>query len=413
MPPSSKTINRAKLKQDIDAIRKDLSVIDWSQIFDSRDLNKTVISFCFRLSQIISKHTNIITLKRRERAIKPWITPGLIRCMRHRDRLHMQARKYPDDILKRIIYTRYRNFCNNLLRKLKRQYDDVSLSTNLKNPKKMWRSIKDICHLTTKIQDPYELLNTEGAADAKVSLDKCNIYFSTVGQTLANSILHELQTDEKKLAAKVKPRHQILNSFFMTPTDEHEVENIIMSLQNDKAPGIDGLSNALLKEIKDVIISPLTTIFNQSLLTGVFPEQWKIACIKPIYKAGTKNSPQNYRPISLLTAFSKLLEKVVSNRLNNFIEANNLISSRQFGFRSGKSTEDAVTLFTSTIAGHLDHNKTSLAVFLDLSKAFDTVSIPILLEKLETQFGIRGVALDWFRSYLTERKHCIRVGAYE
>ena len=137
-----------------------------------------------------------------------------------------------------------------------------------------------------------------------------------------------------------------------------------------------------------------------------------MACIKPIYKSGTKDSPHNYRPISLLTAFSKLLEKVVSRRITKYIEDNNLISPKQYGFRKGQSTEDAVSQLTSKIAASLDCQKANISIFLDLSKAFDTVSIPILLEKLDSQFGIRGVALEWFRSYLTNRMHCTKIGTF-
>lgn len=411
--PSARMVGGFKLKHDFEGIKKELSRVDWSETFNSVDLNKTVNAFCFQLQHIINKHTRKVSIKRKEYNIKPWITPGLIRCMRHRDRLHILSRKHPADTLTRIVYTRYRNFCNSLLRKLKTEYYNNTLSANTNNHKKLWKSIKDICHFSVGKQEPQELLKIGGATDAKHSLNICNSYFSTVGQTLANHILGVLQTNEKALASKIYPKHVLLNSFFMHPTDEYELGSLILALHNDKAAGIDDLSNALLKQIKSIIISPLTAILNLSIQTGVFPDKWKMACIKPIYKNGEKDSPQNYRPISLLTAFSKLLEKIVSKRLIKFIEANNLISPRQFGFRAGRSTEDAVNLLTSTVATYLDAGKASIGVFLDLSKAFDTVSIPILLRKLESQFGVRGLALDWFRSYLTGRKQCVRVCGLE
>lgn len=181
----------------------------------------------------------------------------------------------------------------------------------MNNPKKLWIAVKDICHFPSKKQECYELLELEGALDTKDSLNICNNYFSTIGQTLAGKILQDLNTDEKELATKVKSKCNMVNSFFIKPTNEYEINSLIESLQNDKAAGIDELNNVLIKIIKDEIASPLAIIFNQSILSGIFPDSWKTACIKPIYKSGTKDSPLNYRSISLLTAFSKLLEKVV------------------------------------------------------------------------------------------------------
>ena len=221
--PCSNTKTRVKIKYNIDGIKKELRDVSWDEIFDPNDINKSVNSFCSRLNYIINKHTSKKNLKRSERNFKPWITPGLIRCMRHRDRLHMQSRKYPNDTLKRFIYTRYRNFCNDLLRKLKTKYDSYNLSLCEKNPKRMWRTVKDICHFPNSKLDSYELLDIEGAVNAKDSLDKCNKYFSTIGQTLATKILRELNTDEQKLSKKIHPKHIMSNSFFIKPTDQYEL----------------------------------------------------------------------------------------------------------------------------------------------------------------------------------------------
>lgn len=134
-----------------------------------------------------------------------------------------------------------------------------------------------------------------------------------------------------------------------------------------------------------------------------------MAAVIPIYKNGAKDDPCNYRPISLLGGYSKLLERVVNKRLTKYLEKNSLLSDRQFGFRQGKSTEDAVTLLTDMVVTHLDQGRSCVGVFLDLAKAFDTVSIPILLRKLSA-LGIRGLSLNWFSSYLSGRKQCVQIG---
>lgn len=181
-----------------------------------------------------------------------------------------------------------------------------------------------------------------------------------------------------------------------------------MGLKSDSAPGLDGINNRMLKQIQSYITVPLTHICNLSLIEGTFPDEWKEAGIIPIYKSGDKDDPGSYRPISLLPSLSKILEKLVNKRLINFLEKNKLISDRQFGFRKGRSTEDAVTILTGAIANQLDRGLACIGVFLDLAKAFDTVSLQILLKKMEAM-GVRGISLTWFQSYLSRRKQCVKV----
>jgi hypothetical protein len=130
-----------------------------------------------------------------------------------------------------------------------------------------------------------------------------------------------------------------------------------------------------------LLIKPLTHIYNLSLSSGIFPTIWKTALVTPIYKNGDKSKPCNFRPISLLTFFSKLLEKLVNKRIVSYLESNNLVPDRQYGFRRGRSTEDAVKLVSNIVSSALDQGRCCVGVFLDLAKAFDTVSIPILVKK--------------------------------
>ena len=242
------------------------------------------------------------------------------------------------------------------------------------------------------------------------SINQCNKYFSSIGGNLASIILDNYNETQQSLASQVRISSSNPGSFFLSPTDECEIESVINNFKSDSAPGLDGLNNRLIKEIKQFIIAPLTVICNLTFTTGVFPECWKIASVVPIHKAGRKDVFGNYRPISLLSSFSKILEKVMNKRLMLFLENNALLSSKQFGFRRGRSTEDAVSLLVDRVVSYLDKGLPCIGVFLDLAKAFDTVSLPILLRKLEL-FGIRGKALEWFSSYLCRRRQCVRVGS--
>src|SRR6218665_536568 len=147
---------------------------------------------------------------------------------------------------------------------------------------------------------------------------------------------------------------------------------------------------------------PLTHLVNQSFLTGIVPKSMKIANISPILKSGDGYDMTNYRPISKLSCFSKILERAVHNRLSDFMESNAILYNKQFGFRKNHSTTHAIIEVVDKITEALDQGKITIGVFLDLSKAFDTIKHDILFKKLE-HYGIRGLALKWLKSYLTDR----------
>lgn len=401
------TFTRSRLRFDNEAFLNEITLADWTAVTICQDVNEAVTRFSTIIDSAITNNSKQVNVRRSHYNLKPWITPGLIKCQKHRDRLHLKAKQHPENIIIQISYKRYRNFLNNILRKTKSDYENKTLAAHKNNPKKLWNTIKDICHLNKAHKNPTDLLKT--SPDPISSLNHCNTFFTNAGKNLADKTLKELSTTQELLATSVKLKNSMSNSFFMNPTDENEVDSLICDLKLDSSPGIDKCSPHLIKLIKKIIIKPLTHIYNLSLATGIFPEAWKTAIITPIHKSGDKKSPTNYRPISLLIIFSKLLEKLVNKRLVVFLESNDLIPDRQFGFRHGRSTEDAVMLLTNTVSNALDQNQSCLGVFLDLAKAFDTVSTPILLQKLNL-VGIRGVALDWFSSYLLNRKQCVRVG---
>ena len=163
------------------------------------------------------------------------------------------------------------------------------------------------------------------------------------------------------------------------------------------------INNKLLKLIKTEIAVPLEIVFNLSIECGTFPDKMKLAEIVPLYKCKSRLEPGNYRPISLLPTISKILEKVMYKRTYKFLTENNQIYHSQYGFRARHSCENAIGNLVSHVLKNQHQNKYTAALFLDLSKAFDTLNHELLIEKLDI-YGIRGVALNWFCSYLQERK---------
>ncbi|XP_024116978.1 uncharacterized protein LOC112138628 [Oryzias melastigma] len=167
----------------------------------------------------------------------------------------------------------------------------------------------------------------------------------------------------------------------------------------------------VVKKVINSISKPLTYICNLSLQTGRFPNQMKMAKVIPIYKSGDKHLFTNYRPISLLPQFSKILEKIFNDKLAKFIDKYNIINENQYGFRENRSTSMAIIDAVEEITNALDKKKYAAGIFIDLKKAFDTLNHDTLLEKLEV-YGIRGVALSWVKSYLTERKQFVKINEF-
>ena len=163
-----------------------------------------------------------------------------------------------------------------------------------------------------------------------------------------------------------------------------------------------------MKHIITEICVPLAHIFNLSISTGIFPSCLKTSRTVPIFKAGSPLLCDNYRPISLLSTLSKLLEKIVCKQLVNHLDINNLLYEHQYGFQHGKSTEHNLIQLTNFINTALNEKKYAIGIFLDLKKAFDVCSHPILLRKLE-QLGIKGTALKWFSSYLKDRQQKVDI----
>ena len=158
------------------------------------------------------------------------------------------------------------------------------------------------------------------------------------------------------------------------------------------------------------ISAPFTKTYNQSIQTVVVSNILKVSQVTPVYKSGDVTNPGNYRPISILSPFSKVLEKLVYNQLYDFLDKHNILYRYQFGFRKGHSTEQAILEITDTIKQAMDKKLVTCGVFLDFSKAFDTVNHEILLSKLY-HYGIRGIPLDWFENYLDNRTQFVKIGS--
>ena len=224
-----------------------------------------------------------------------------------------------------------------------------------------------------------------------------NDFFSSVGKNLASKVSGEKGAFKKFL------RNRNPHSMELKEASDEEVYKIIMSLNGNKSCGDDGIRPSHLKHCVSSLKDPITHVMNTSLRTSIVPQKLKIAKVMPVYKKDEKTDPGNYRPISLLSILDKILEKLVCKRLVDFLEEHKIFYKYQFGFRAKHSTVQAVTEIVDNIIEEMKNGRLVAGIYMDLSKAFDTVDHEILLHKCEHN-GIRGQALQWLKSYLSNRQ---------
>ena len=190
--------------------------------------------------------------------------------------------------------------------------------------------------------------------------------------------------------------------FNFTGVNEECIDSIIKNMKSKSSTGFDNISNKLLKSAKDVLIKPLTLLMNQITHTGEFPKQLKIAILKPLFKKGNQSRFTNYRPISLLPSISKIFEHVMTSQLMEYFISKNLFCLQQFGFRPGHSTELAALKLVNHVITEMDIFNIPTNIYIDLSKAFDTLNFDILLNKLD-YYSVQRCANRLICSYLSDR----------
>ncbi|CAL4115926.1 unnamed protein product [Meganyctiphanes norvegica] len=299
-------------------------------------------------------------------------------------------------------YTNYRNRLTTALREAKAEYYANEFSKNKGNIKGTWEVINKNIKNKTKFNNVV-IKENDHILDQKDLPYKFINYFSEIPQKLTSKI-KSVNTNVSQYLS-----NRCYKSFFMCPIIDKDVELAINNLKN--CNGVHTISTQVLKESMSLLAVPLSHIFNLCVEQGYFPTELKTGCITPIYKKGDKNNIENYRPVCSLSQFSKIFEKVVFNRMTDYITKNSILSISQYGFRSNMNTESALIDLVDYIHGGLNKKSNVGAVFMDLSKAFDVMSHSILKKKLE-HYGFRGSFLDFLMNFLKDRRYFVSVNGY-
>ena len=359
-------------------------------------------SFC-NFMYLIEK---TISRKKQKQQKKPWITDYILKLISEKNTLYSHFLQTGNiEILKQ--YRTARNNINHKIRKSRYIYYKNYFFSCKKNIKKFWKGVNLITNCKQTKDDSPKLIISSGKSydNPKDIATQLNTYFANV----APSLINKLNKQQTKKDFSLYLKNSVEPSFYLTPVTPTEVEDILDSLDDKKASDIYEFPVRIIKQIKSIIKAPLSVIFNESFSSGVFPDELKYAKVTPLHKGKSKLEVNNYRPISVLPIFDKILEKIMYKRLINFLEKHKVLSSCQYGFRQNCSTSLALHDLISKITKSLESEELSCVIFLDFAKAFDTVNHDILLSKLK-HYGVRGIPLKWFTSYLNNRMQSVSVG---
>ena len=335
-------------------------------------------------------------------APSPWMTAGLLKSCKSKQKLFNKKISKPTliNISKFKDYNAIYNLCR---RKAQKLYYNKMFSECKTDLKSTWKLIKEVT-CTNKISKhslpEYFLTNNNVLRKPEEIAQGFNKFFTEIGPKLASKI-PKSKTDFKSYLGKKQN-----NEFKFSELSEVRILRFIDKMKPKSSFGEDCVSSKVFKIISPVIIQPLKHLINLSLKTGFFPDELKIAKIIPIFKDSSKHNFSNYRPISLLNTFARLIESIVCYQVTGFADAFDLFYNHQYGFRAKHNVTHPLLHFSNKLFNSLNNNKLSIAIFIDLKKAFDTVDYNILLTKLE-HYGIQGVELQWFKNYLFNRQQYV------
>lgn len=386
---------------------EDISRIPWDTVNIFEQTEDKVDCFNKLFLDVLEIHAPVRTIKVRHSKDSPIITPEIRKLMMQRDSQHKRARltsNSGDWATYRIL----RQDVKSKIRQAERDYVRSELITNKENKTSVWKTVR---RCLSSSGNPCLAYSRDGVEVAK----EFNEFFTSVGDKIAEQ--------SKQLAAEFDlpsvpeppvlqevfdPIINISTAFSFRRVSTLEVKNTITGMPSNKSPGHDKVSLKVIQTCLPHILPVVTDLINSSLMEGQFPKVWKLAEVIPHVKEGDHEIPDNNRPISLLPVLSKVCERIACDQFMEYLITTRKLSVHQSGNKKLHSTETLGVLFTNHLYRAIDERKVTAVLFLDLSKAFDSIHHETLLKKL-SGLGVSEDALKWFTSYLTGREQCTRI----
>lgn len=376
-------------KADFDKINVSINLINWDQLLTNSEIEFDTDVFNSKLQEIINTHVP----DRKENnnsTYPPWFSFDLIKLTIIKKKLH-KIWLSTDHMEDGILFKRQRAICLRRSRLDQKTYFEEIQKKTQKNAKEFWRYVSN---LSKKNTIP-EFVFYKGYTSAS-TIDSCNLFSAFFKSTYSPTVpVFTFQDFEECSENEI--------NFSISRS---EIISAVKNLSDNVFPGTDTFPEIFVKKCCDSLINPLFILYNRSLGSGTVPCVWKKSFVTPIYKAGDKSNVENYRPISILGAFAKVLDSIISSKLTLLLLSK--ISTNQHGFVENKSTLTNLLIYSEFISSALNSGTQVDSIYLDFSKAFDSVNHDILIRKL-FNFGVRGSILSWLKSYLINREYQVRI----
>ena len=403
--PSKENITRRYFTKEGHKGRKDdLRQESWEDFYHKTNPDSAYELFQEKYSKCFEKNLTTKTFQTGHKMTprQPWMTFQILKKMKKRDQLARNTSRRND-------YKLLRNEIVKDCRRAERNYLNEKIMTNMNNVKEHWKILNNVMgKMNNKCDFPAAFKSENNwFKNPKVNAENFNTYYSNVGPS-TNSSVGNSEKNASHYLSQFKDRnpHEIETHQF----SKEDVIDACQSISKKKTCDPYDFSQQAVLNAIHIIAPMLAHIANCSMTEGKCPDLSKVAKVIPVYKGkGEKYLYSNYRPISLLPVFSKIIEKLVYNKIFHFLVRYNILFKSQFGFRRGHSTAHATLDFLQTIESAFLENEYAVGVFCDLSKAFDTLDHNILLSKLD-HYGIRGTWLSWLKSYLSNRRQFVDLG---
>lgn len=400
---SIRVVPKTQTKINTSILNSEISKVDWDQICMSECPNHIYneIKSCY--NNAYDKASYIQPIKTSRQNNCKWLTKKISLECEKRDELFIKYKKDPTNKLLKLEYNEQRNKTNKIIEKSRNNYYKKQIADNKSEPRKLWQIINNITGRIMRSVD--EVITKAFRVDKNNEIAVAN----TFATEFIKNVTDIVPSCNIPLLNKSEYTSKVDKSMFYKKATNNKIKKIISHVSVHKSSGHDRIRPIDIKTAGEKIIPAITKLINTSVITGLYPNGLKQGIVRPIYKKGKEDVYSNYRPITILPILDKIFEKYVVGMLHHYYESNNILTETQYGFRQKKSTTQLLSKFTNEINGYLDKKQHVLLVFIDYSKAFDTLQHDQLIQKLDNT-GIRGPILNWCSDYLRKRSYKVRVG---
>ena len=382
----------------------------WSEVYSCESVEGAWLSFKSRFQTIVDSLAPLKEIRIKQ-STAPWITAKIIHTRSERDKA-LRKFKHTNYEYWHNMYLHLRNEVQYKTKAAKANYYEAQVEENKNKPTKLWQTVKS---LGTSSRSKCNTKNIGLKIDNEMCFDKVKVaeqfnnFFTTVASSLVNKLPQATGTfGDAHVSSFYQGKCVTPNAFCLKEVNVDNINIILNSMSANKATVLDDLSPMFVRDGARVIAPMITHIVNMSIRQGIIPDDLKRARVIPIHKKGSRTDPSMYRPISILSTISKVIEKVLHDQVFTYLKTNGLMYEFQSGFRQSYSTNTCLIHLTDYIKFQSDKGNLTGMVLLDLQKAFDTVDHCILINKLQA-LGFDTCSREWFRSYLMNRKQLVDI----